>query len=69
MMAAADARAVCVLCRGDRRAIRLGVFVCKHHWRLVVRVARAARTQIGGRAILTDPELVETARRLEATVA
>lgn len=64
-------RAVCVLCRSDRRPLRAGVWICKHHWRQLVAIARtlgvAFHNDLRAGDAISRPEIRETLRRLVET--
>jgi len=55
-------RPTCILCRAEqeKRPIRIGVWLCKYHWRLLVRLARLVNTKM----VWGNDELRETYSRL-----
>ncbi|MEW5917555.1 MAG: hypothetical protein AB1762_14205 [Gemmatimonadota bacterium] len=58
----ASERVVCYLCREERRHIRIGLWLCRRHWRLIVELARLAKER---RLLLTgEPDLVELTYRI-----
>lgn len=52
----------CILCRAreERAAIRIGVWLCKRHWRLVVRLVKLLSTKL----VWHDAELRDTYTRV-----